>query len=151
MNGKSAGLNQIWRRSLTVAVLLGLGAVSACNTPPASDQQLQEQAAKATEAAKKQSEEALAETRVAAANAERAVNDVAAGVKQGLDSKTPPGGRVDLNSASEADLASLPGVSAGKAAQIIRHRPYASTHDLVKSGLMSEGQFEAIAGKITAQ
>jgi len=84
---------------------------------------------------------------VAAGNAEKAVNDVAAGVKQGLDSKTPPGGaqRVDLNEASTVDLAGLPGISLVKARQIIDHRPYRTTHDLVKSGILSEHQFEDIA------
>ena len=132
-------------------VVLGAGMVSACN-PPANDQQLQEQAAKATEDAKKQSAEALAQARVAAGNAEKAVNDVAAGVKQGLDNKSSAdSSRVDLNSASQADLASLPGISTNKAAQIIRHRPYASAHDLVKSGVLSESQYGEIAGKVTVQ
>jgi DNA uptake protein ComE-like DNA-binding protein len=125
----------------------------ACNNPPPSDQRLQEQAAQATEVAKQDSKEALAQARVAAANAERAVDDVAAGVKQGLDSKTPPDGtrRVDLNDASEADLVSLPGISAGKARQIIEHRPYASTRDLVKDGLLTEHQFAEVAPKITVR
>jgi len=74
------------RRYWAVSTVLGLGFLAACN-PPASDQHLQEQAAQATETAKQQSAEALAQARVAAANAEKAVNDVAAGVKQGLDSK----------------------------------------------------------------
>src|SRR5271156_6119732 len=126
------------RRCLAVSTVLGLGLLAACN-PPASDQRLQEQAAQATEKAKQQSAEALAQARVAAGNAEKAVNDVAAGVKQGLDSKdTPAGTRLDLNAASEADLASLPGISLGKAKQIIDHRPYTSSHDLVKSRILSE-------------
>jgi DNA uptake protein ComE-like DNA-binding protein len=135
-----------------IVLLLGVWGVSACNNPPASDQQLQEQAAKATEGAKRESAEALAQTRVAAANAERAVNDVAAGVKQGLDHKGPAGSsRLDLNTASEADLAALPGISVAKAAQIRRHRPYASSHDLVKSGILTERQFDEIAPKVTAE
>ena len=140
------------RRNWAVSTVLGLGFLVACN-PPASDQQLQEQAAQATEKAKQQSAEALAQAQVAAANAEKAVNDVAAGVKQGLDSKdAPPGShRLDLNGASEADLASLPGISVGKAKQIIDHRPYTSSHDLVKSGILSEGQFDAIAGRVTVR
>jgi DNA uptake protein ComE-like DNA-binding protein len=131
---------------------LGLSLLTACN-PPASDQHLQDQAAQATETAKQQSAEALAQARVAAANAERAVNDVAAGVKQGLNTKTPAGGasRIDLNSASETDLASLPGISVGKAKRIIEHRPYTSSHDLVKSGLMTEDQFDQIAPRVTVQ
>src|ERR1700679_3888726 len=108
---------------LAIAVVISTGFLTACN-PPASDQHLQEQAAQATEQAKQGSKEALADARVAAANAERAVNDVAAGVKQGLDGKSTPGGsaRVDLNDASETDLSALPGISSGKARQIIHHR-----------------------------
>ena len=130
---------------LTLSAIAITTLLTACNNPPVSDQHLQDQAAKATEEAKQQSKEALAQARVAAANAERAVNDVAAGVKQGLNTKTPADGRVDLNGASEADLAALPGISVHKAKQIIDHRPYAATHDLVKDGLLSEDQFDALA------
>lgn len=136
---------------LSWLAIAGLGFLTACN-PPASDQHLQEQAAQATEQAKQGSKEALADARVAAKNAEQTVNDVAAGVKQGLDTKTAPAGdRLDLNSASEADLESLPGISPGKARQIIEHRPYTSSHDLVKSGLLMERQFDDIAPKVTVR
>jgi DNA uptake protein ComE-like DNA-binding protein len=145
MNGK---MHLSW---LAVATVAGFGFLNACS-PPASDQHLQEQAAQATEQAKQGSKEALAGARVAAKNAEQAVNDVAAGVKQGLDTKSAPAGdRLDLNSASQADLESLPGISPGKARQIIEHRPYTSSHDLVKSGLLTEGQFDDIAPKVTVR
>jgi DNA uptake protein ComE-like DNA-binding protein len=135
---------------LTLSAIALTTLVTACNNPPPSDQHLQDQAAKATEEAKQQSKEALAQARVAAANAERAVDDVAAGVKQGLNTKTPTtDGRVDLNGASEADLAALPGISVAKAKQIVDHRPYGSTHDLVKDGLISEQHFDELAPKIT--
>jgi DNA uptake protein ComE-like DNA-binding protein len=134
---------------LAVATILGMTALTACN-PPANDQHLQEQAAQATEQAKQGSKEALADARVAAKNAEQAVNDVAAGVKKGLDDKAPDGSaRVDLNSASGADLTALPGISVRKAREIIDHRPYTSSHDLVKDGLLTEAQFEEIAPKVT--
>jgi hypothetical protein len=122
---------------------------TACN-PPSNDQQLKEQAAQATEQAKRDSREALAQAKVAAGNAEQAVNDVAAGVKQGLDTKGgASGGRVDLNNASEADLVAVPGISVAKAKQIIRHRPYASTQDLVSSGVLTQTQYEEVAPKVT--
>ena len=123
-----------WQRSgLAIATVVGAAFLAACN-PPASDQHLQDQAAQATEQAKQGTKEAVADARVAAKNAEQAVNDVAAGVKQGLHSDNAPDGssRLDLNSASEADLASLHGVSREKTKQIINHRPYTSSHDLVK-------------------
>jgi competence protein ComEA len=149
MNGKSRGFVQA-KCFLAVSTVAGLALLASCNPPP-SDQHLQEQAAQATETAKQQSKEALAQARVAAANAERAVDDVAAGVKQGLNSNSSPAGsaRLDLNDASESDLASLPGISPGKARQIIQHRPYTSTHDLVKSGLLTERQFDDIAPRVT--
>jgi DNA uptake protein ComE-like DNA-binding protein len=142
-------IGTIKRSFVTVGAVVGLTLLAACN-PPSNDQQLKEQAAQATEQAKQGSKEALAQAKVAAANAEQAVNDVAAGVKQGLDSKAPASDdRVNLNSASEADLSSLPGISVGKAKQIIRHRPYATTHGLVRAGILTEDQFEEIAPKVT--
>ena len=85
---------------LAVATILGMTVLTACN-PPANDQHLQEQAAQATEQAKQGSKEALADARVAAKNAEQAVNDVAAGVKQGLDNKST---RRDRSPGSEFGL-----------------------------------------------
>ncbi len=135
---------------LAISTIVGLALMAACNNPPPSDQRLQEQAAQATENAKQASKEALAQARVAAANAEQTVNDVAAGVKQGLDTKTAADStRIDLNSASEADLTSLPGITVVKARQIIRNRPYKSTHDLVNGGVLTEHQFDEIAPKVT--
>ena len=61
------------------------------------------------------------------------------------------GDRLDLNSASEADLESLTGDFPWKARQIIEHRPYTSSHDLVKSGLLTERQFDDIAPKVTVR
>src|ERR1700728_3852045 len=100
------------RRLLAAATIFCSTVLIACN-PPANDERLKEQASQATEQAKEGSKEALADARVAAKNAEQAVNDVAAGVKQGIDNKSAPGatGRLDLNSASGADLAALPGIS----------------------------------------
>ncbi len=115
MNGKQQGSLRASRPFLATFLVLGMGFLAGCEHPPANDQQLQEQAARATEAAKKESAKALADARVAAANAERTVNDVAAGVKQGLHDKTPGGeagdGRLDLNAASRSELSSLPGIS----------------------------------------
>jgi DNA uptake protein ComE-like DNA-binding protein len=146
MNGKRQ------RTVLALATVAGVTFLAACN-PPASDQHLQDQAAQATEQAKQGSKEALAGARVVAKNAEQAVNDVAAGVKQGLDTKSAAAdsARLDLNSASQADLESLPGISVRKARQIIDHRPYASSHELVKDGVITEAEFNDIASKVTTR
>ena len=43
----------------------------------------------------------------------------------------------------------LTGNLRGSAKQIIQNRPYTSTHDLVKSGVMTEHQFDEIGPKVT--
>ncbi len=137
------------RQLSPILTLAGLAFLVACKpSPPVSDQPLQERVAQATESAKQQSKEAVEQARQAAANAEQTVNDVAAGVKQGMRTGSP---RLNINSASPSDLDALPGISSAQAAQIVQHRPYTYTHDLVKAGVLTERQFEAIAPKITAQ
>ena len=133
---------------------IGFGLLTACTTPapPRSDEQLRQDAARATEQAKQQSKEALHDARTAADHAERKVNDIAAGVREGLKSNTPASkSRTDLNTASQRELSSLPGISGAKARQIIRHRPYASTHELVDRGLLSESQFAAISSDVSTR
>jgi DNA uptake protein ComE-like DNA-binding protein len=155
MNGKSQLFVRALPLCLAMSGVMSTVFLASCNNnQPPSDAQLQQQAAQATETAKQDSKEALAQARVAAQQAEEKVNAVAAGVKEGMQSNNAPAGggtRMDLNSASQADLTSLPGISPGKASQIIDHRPYTSSHDLVKDGLLSESQFDAIAPKVTVQ
>lgn len=115
-----------------------------------SDEQLREQTAHATEQAKKNAQEAAADARVAAANAERKLNDIAAGVKQGLHNGKDSDGRLDVNSASRDQLLALPGITPARAQHIIDSRPYSSTHDLVRKGAISEGEYGRISGQIVA-
>lgn len=135
---------------LGLATIGGLSLLTSCQQQP-SDEQLREQAAQATQRAKEGSKEVLQNARVAAANAARQVDAVAAGVKEGMKSDSPREARIDINSASQDELASLPGISAHKAKQIQEHRPYASTHQLVSRGVLTASEYDAIAAKLAAR
>jgi DNA uptake protein ComE-like DNA-binding protein len=142
-----------------LALTLCIAWLCGCNTnnTPQSDQQLKEQAARTTQQVKQGAQQAAADAKVAAANAQRKVDAIAAGVKQGLksDTKSSPAtnsaGTVDINSASASQLESLPGITATRARRIIDNRPYSSPHDLVNKGVISESEYSRISGKIIAE
>jgi len=115
-----------------------------------SDRQIQQQAQEATEKAKVEAQKAAAQAKVAAANATREANDVAKGVRAGLHNKD--GDRVvDVNSASREDLETLPGVNATTARRIAENRPYSAPRDLVRKRVISQSEYDRIAGDIVAR
>jgi DNA uptake protein ComE-like DNA-binding protein len=118
---------------------------SGCDSKP-TDQQVQQQAADATATAKQGAKQAVAATQEAAASAERTVNDVAAGVKQGIGENAP---RIDLNTATQVRLATLPGISFSKAGDIVNGRPYTSPRQLVSRGLLTNDQYAQISTQVT--
>lgn len=132
----------------TLVTCLALLWLAGCNSRPQSDQQIKQQAAQTTEQVKSQAKQAVANTRVVAGEAERKVNDIAAGVKEGLHTNTSTG--IDINSASQASLTTLPGISPTRATRIIDNRPYGAPHDLVSKGVVSEAEYQRISGQIVA-
>jgi DNA uptake protein ComE-like DNA-binding protein len=134
-----------------LALCAALFWLMACNTQRPSDEQLKKQAEQTTQQVKKGAQEAAADAKVAAANAERKVNDIAAGVKDGLHDGKPAATQIDINAASANQLASLPGMNDARAKRIMRGRPYSTPHELVSKGVLTEDQFQQISGQITAQ
>ena len=54
--------------------------------------------------------------------------------------------RPEFDAVRQADLTGAPrNFRAQRPEQIIDHRPYTSTHDLVKDGLLTEAQFETVS------
>lgn len=118
-----------------------------------NDEELRRQSAQATQDVQKGAKELAAQSKVAAANAVDGVNAIAQGVKEGVNSpkSADNGDRVDINSASTARIALLPGVGLTKAQDIVKGRPYDSPRALVRHGLLTQTEYERIADKITAK
>ncbi len=58
---------------------------------------------------------------------------------------------VDINSASKAQLATLPGITPAYAAQIVASRPYGSKSHLTTRGILPRDVYERLKDKIVAR
>lgn len=156
MNGHKLLNATLWKECgiLSVSIVLVVSLMfwmAGCDRAPKSDKELQQQAAQATEQAKQDAQEAAKKAQAAAAEAERKVNDVASGVKEGMDGNAKPStAPIDINSASVDELATLPGIDDTLAQRIIDRRRYTSPHDLVTKGVLSEAQYSRLGAKVTA-
>ena len=66
--------------------------------------------------------------------------------------KAPPAAdRMDINSASEAQLATLTGIGDARAKAIVKGRPYSGKDDLVKKKVIPEGVYDKIKDQIIAR
>jgi DNA uptake protein ComE-like DNA-binding protein len=115
----------------------------------ARDEKTREEVAKATENAKPHLEEAGRKIGDAARIAADDAKAAAAGVKEGWNRGGHPA--LDLNSASEADLVTLPGISHHDARKIIANRPYSDAHDVVGKGVLTEDQYAGIRDAVAAK
>lgn len=59
--------------------------------------------------------------------------------------------RMDINSASQMELATLPGIGESRAKAIVKGRPYGGKHDLVKKKILPETVYEKIRDQIVAR
>ena len=65
--------------------------------------------------------------------------------------KTAPAGKMDINSASDADLQKLPGIGPATSAKIIAGRPYKTKRDLVTKKIITESEYTKITDNIIAK
>jgi DNA uptake protein ComE-like DNA-binding protein len=115
----------------------------------AADERTRDAVAKATERAKPELERAGHELKEAAKTAAEQAHAAAQGVKEGWER----GGHrlVDVNSASQSELESVPGLTRAAAQRIIDERPFRSTHELVEKGILRESTYTRIRDRITAK
>jgi competence protein ComEA len=62
-----------------------------------------------------------------------------------------PAERMDVNSASEDQLATLDGIGKARAAAIVKGRPYTGKDDLVKKKILPQGVYDKIQDQIIAR
>jgi DNA uptake protein ComE-like DNA-binding protein len=145
------------RRLLDIAAICALGILPAvligCTNTNQNDQEIRQKSAEATRDVQKGAKQLADGTKVAAAKAVDGVNAVAQGVKDGVSTnkQDESSDLVDINSASTASIAMLPGISISKAHDIVEGRPYKNAHTLVHRGLLTQEQYDRIASKITAK
>lgn len=124
-------------RTILLALLISVLPVcfigcNACTSQPQSPDQIRQQTAAAT-AQLKDSTKAVAE-----------------GIKDGL-TRPSADKPVDLNSASKAQLMSLPGMDGASADRVIAGRPYSSEHELLEKHIVSRDEYNKIADSITVK
>jgi DNA uptake protein ComE-like DNA-binding protein len=99
------------------------------------NEKIRDEAAKAAEKAKPAIQEAAKKAGEAARTAAEGAKAAAQGAREGWERSAR---RVDINSATEDQLAAVSGISRRDARRIIAHRPYSHPRDLVDKGVLSE-------------
>jgi DNA uptake protein ComE-like DNA-binding protein len=113
------------------------------------DEKTRDEVAKATEKAKPIVQEAGRELGEAARTAAESAKAAAEGVREGWErGKDAP---LDLNAASENELAKLPGISKRTARKIVAGRPYKSPHEMVSKRILTEDEYSGIKAEVTVK
>ncbi len=72
---------------------------------------------------------------------------IAQGIREGLARDD----RIDLNTATNKELETLPGVTPALAAKIVRNRPYDKPQQLVTKQVLSQHQYDNISSRVKAK
>src|SRR5258708_29346551 len=125
--GKKASKRAFLRYRNVFTILL-LAALAGC-TQQQNSQDLKEQTAQAR------------------AEVKRDAKAVAGGIIEGWSRDKP----LDLNIATREQLLSLPGVTAAEADRVIAGRPYNEPGEVVTRRIMTKGEYDKIADRVTAK
>jgi len=130
---------------LCFVALFGLTIALGCSQDTAKTR---DEAAKTASQLKQESKEAAKELKKGAEEAREQGKAIAEGVREGWNSDNKS---VDLNSASKAQLTSLPGIDDASAERIIAARPYHAKEELTSRRIVSAGEYQKIQDHITAK
>ena len=142
---------------ITAFIVLSITGLTGCAQKPTSfplddrtetqsqrdrDEKTREEVAKATERVKPEVQWTVRKLSQAAETLAEEAVAVIQGLLEGWNHSTPAS--VNLNSASETELAKLPGLTRQDARRIIQSRPYRDKRDLVTKGVLSDGEYRRI-------
>ena len=114
---------------MRIVLLASVLCLAACSAPPSNPDSVRDRAADTTAAVK------------------RDTKAIVEGVKEGWKRDSP----VDLNTASEEQLQSLPGITPELSAKIVANRPYSSAPELVSRKVLARPVYDKIANRITVK
>ena len=126
--------------------------LTACNsrsraeTQSQQDQETRQKVADATAKAKQESEKAAQQLQQVAEQAEHEAKVAGQGVHEGWN--RDKAGRLDLNSASAAQLRAL-SMSDAEAERVIAGRPYKTKQELVTRGILSHARYDDIRNQVS--
>jgi len=129
---------------LTILTFIS-GVLLLCGCSQQDTAKTRQEAQQATEKLKQESKVAAVEIKKGAKEAAAQTKAAVQGVRDGLNTPDKP---VNINSASRAELQTLPGVDEETANRIINGRPYHTREELGAKGVVSPEEFSAIKGKI---
>jgi DNA uptake protein ComE-like DNA-binding protein len=112
------------------------------------DQKLRQEVADDTAKAKAESERAARQLNATANKLAHKADVAAQGAKEGWnrgENQSP----LDLNSASESEVESLPGMDRETAEKVIDGRPYHDTDELVTRGIVTRHEYRLIESQIS--
>jgi competence protein ComEA len=133
-------MQRVFRMTLAALAALGLAMAG-----PAFAQK-----AETPKDAKKTEAPAKAEAKKPEAKAEAKKADAKADAKK-ADAAKPAGALIDINSASEKELASLKGIGDVRAKAIVKGRPYKGKNELVDKKIVPQGVYDDIKEQIIAK
>lgn len=133
-------LHLIFFSCLLALLALSSGCASQDN-PDEARRKAAEDTAKVKEEAKKATVQLKQDTKAAGQD----LSAMAQGVREGWNQDKSP---IDVNSATRAQLQTLPGIDAHLARRIIASRPYRETHELVTKNIVSEDEYKEIQQRI---
>lgn len=106
---------------------------------------------KTVDATKTATKKTAAVTKDVAKDTADATKTGAKKVANAIDPKKPTGGKVNLNTATRAELIALPGIGEANADKIIKARPIASVEDLSSKKIIQNQYYEKVKGLVTVK